>query len=885
MASPLTLYIRWLASDEGTPFPEECKSLNISTILSLAEEDYQASIVLNQLFNSKYAYNFPIEYIAKVHKRYNHKYKFNFVPVTPKFTKPVSSEEVKKVKKDDEVVVNKKTKYKLYTNKVKEDSKPNIDSKPMLFNFYSDYVNKEFAYVTRVGDKRYIEQVDDKVLMYTGKDDYMDVRDINNGLKSELVRYGSRKYLIEEVLSNSATTAIYNLDFNLAIQKNYIWKKNHPDQGHYKLRVNYVDIELYQEGYGTVNFDDVKNSARAIPINLITLYDNYNDKYYTLVYNLNRSKINSEQIKEYLDYKDECNIEVEIFNNESDMLLRFFKLLNEFDPDLVSGWNSDEFDLPYLKYRAEFLGIEHPKLAHNKTFEIEYKTTMNKHEEEVTYCIPHLGYTVALDYQRCYKERTLGKKENYKLGTISKIELGITKLDTEDGMDKIFREEPERFIAYNINDVHLVRKLDEKLKYIDLNFSIVQLANISWDSIYTTLHICDGILYEYLMDRNKVAKIVKTGIEKKKFEGAYVREPISGVHDWLGDLDLTSLYPYIMARYNISADTYVGKISIEDAHEYLYNRDNFIKDTNKINLVLRMQGIERTFKLTPEKFCEQMDKYGHIVTQIGTIFMKHENKQSVLYDIVDMLIQKRKTYKDLMKENIGKDQMLVDRYDTMQKTVKIITNSLYGGQSNIRFRLYDYEVARSITSTGREIAKIAAVVANDCINQMIKNKSNKFDHVDIPYDWKTKSETALKNVVYGDSVTGDTLIRTGNGNITVEELWNRCIEESKEIAEKNYGHNIPLRCSYTTLHGKEYITNPFFSTQGSDGRLYLPWYLMKHKTNKRLIKITTESGKTVTVTEDHSLVVVRNNMKVVIKPEELEVGDQVITLNSKERKE
>lgn len=855
MPSPLTTYIKWLASDINTPFPDECKSLNIKTILSLAEEDLEASLVLNQLYNTVYAYNLNIEDVAKVHKRYNKIYRFKYLPIKPEYPKP------KEAPKTNDVVVHKKTKWKPSKREV-ENAVISSEDKPMLFNFYSDYANKEFSYVIRIGDKRYIEQSDDLVTLYTGKDDYMDVHTIE-GLEQKTIRYGNKKYVIDEINTKSATTAIYGIDFNLAIQKNYAWKKKHEGNlGSYRLRINYVDIELYQEGYGTINFDDVKTSSRAIPVNLITLYDNYTDKYYTLVYNLNKSKINSEQIMEYLDYKDDCHLEVEIFDKEVDMFLKFFSLLKSFDPDLVSGWNSDEFDLPYIKYRSEFLGIKEPKLAHNKVFEIEYKTTMNKHEEEVTYCIPHLGYSVALDYQRCYKERTLGKKENYKLGTISKIELGITKLDTEDGMDKIFREEPERFIAYNINDVHLVRKLDEKLKYIDLNFSIVQLANISWDSIYTTLHICDGILYEYLMDRNKIARIVKTGIEKKKFEGAYVREPISGVHDWLGDLDLTSLYPYIMARYNISADTYVGKIQIEDAHEYIFNKDNFIKSDANVIMLLRVNGIERSYTLSAKEFHNRMVKNGYIITQIGTIFRRHEDKQSVLYDIVDMLIKKRKQYKDLMKENIGKDQMLVDRYDTMQKTVKIITNSLYGGQSNIRFRLYDYEVARSITSTGREIAKIAAVVANDCINQMIKNKSNKFNHVDIPYDWKTKSETALSNVIYGDSVIGSSMIRTGQGNISIKDLWDKCASIDKVF----------------NISGKSYLATPYQTILGYDDRLYFPRYIMKHKSKKKLYKITTETGKCVTVTEDHSLIVVRNNERIVIKPIDLKVGDQVITL-------
>ena len=115
MASPLTTYIHWLADDSNTPFPEECKSLKISSILSLAEEDSEASIVLNQLFNNVYAHNYSIEDIAKVHKRYNQIYKFNYIPVKPIIPKV----ELPKKKEVKDVVVNKKTKYKLYTNKEK----------------------------------------------------------------------------------------------------------------------------------------------------------------------------------------------------------------------------------------------------------------------------------------------------------------------------------------------------------------------------------------------------------------------------------------------------------------------------------------------------------------------------------------------------------------------------------------------------------------------------------------------------------------------------------------------------------------------------------------------------------------------------------------------
>ena len=188
--------------------------------------------------------------------------------------------------------------------------------------------------------------------------------------------------------------------------------------------------------------------------------------------------------------------------------------------------------------------------------------------------------------------------------------------------------------------------------------------------------------------------------------------------------------------------------------------------------------------------------------------------------------------------------------------------------------MYDYEVARSITTTGREIAKVAAVTANNLINQMISNKSGKFDPVEIPYDWESKADDVLTNIIYGDSVTEDSLIRTGSGNICVKDIWDKYSKGISEVFE--YSNN--FKTAYLKMNGKEYILNPVMTILGSDDRLYIPRYIMKHKTKKKLYKITTESGKQVTVTEDHSLIVVRDNVKTVIKPTELLDTDEVIVI-------
>lgn len=881
--SPLTVYIRWLSSPDEVEFPEECKSLNVSTILNLACDDPSVTLVLNSLVNNYNTYySIPIEIVGKLHKKYNKAKSFKYISSrkhvekedeNDKFIKETNPtlkpEEIKLLKE----VNGAKRQYKKTAPKKekKEITMPPIDpidEKEMLVDVYHEekrdpehfgIVSSETAYITRIDGKKFVRKADEDVNIYYGKDDFFKVRDINT-LKSIRVPYMERSKNAKRLQSKGY--AVYNSDISISTIKSVEWKKEHPNESHYNLRINYIDIELYQKGYGVVDFTNIEKSAKDIPVNLITLYDNYEDIYFTFIYNMNKSPIEKEQILEYLDYASECKIDIRVFNTEKEMFTDFFNVLRKCDADIYTGWNSDEFDLPYIVYRAKKLGVS-TALDRDKIMDIEYSKKVNKNEEEITYTIPKVGYAVALDYMKLYKSLIGSVKENYKLGTIAQIELGITKLDVEEGMDDIFDTEPERFIAYNINDVHLVRKLDYKLKFIDLSFGIVKFANISWTDIYTTLRICDGLIYEYLLENGKTVKprehVSKDTLSLKK-HGGFVRNPIEGVHEYSGDLDATSMYPYIMARYNISDDTLIAKISPEIAHLYLYDKDKF-KQLESFEIELRRanpNGTSKIVNISPEAFEKSMKDKGHIITHIGTIFCKHEVKRSALYDIVEMLINKRKEYKKTMLDNID-NKLLYDRYDNMQKTIKIITNSLYGGQSNKYFRLYSYDVAESITVTGREIIKLSALISNRAINKMVSEKTEEIGNIEIPSNWSEESEGLLEHIIYGDSVTGDSLISSNLGKKKIEDIWDDLVTEQVEHS-----------------NDRMYLMNPGFSVLGPDGNFHDVSCIMKHKTKKKLYKIEDEFGNSVIVTEDHSVMVLRDGEEIQVRPTEILENDLLI---------
>jgi len=727
---------------------------------------------------------------------------------------------------------------------------PNVDveTDPMLVDtVYDDDRGVVYHILWDGKKKKIIETTDDFIIHKGNTNRYVEQRAKLNEFR---IRYKDRwKYIKDQ------TTPTFGADISIAVHKNIDWRKKHPNEATYKLRVCALDIEVYTNNE-PMDFSNLEVAATKYPINLITLYDNYEETYYTMVYNLNGSTINEEQIKRHLDYADDCKFKIFVFEKEQDMLKALQRQLDELDPNIVTGWNSDGFDFPFLKARYDFLGIPY---VNKYGGGINLRTYQ---KEGVVYTDAELKFMYALDYMRLYKEMSFGKRESYSLGFISKFELGVTKLELEDHMDDVFNEDINKFIAYNINDVHLIRLLENKLKYIELMYGIVRITNIGMREAFTTLRIIDGLIYTYLYDRGLTCRVRPMDNSKENLLGAYVRTPVKGIFEWMSDLDLSSLYPYIMARLNLSMDTYVGKIDEDVMYNYIYHRDMFDAiPTVHISLSNNQEG-----DVTPQKFHEWITNNNYIVTIAGTIFKSHEEEQSILYEIIDLMINERKKYKKLMLEAVhDNDDQMYDRYDNMQMTYKVITNAIYGAMGNAGFRFFSNELAQTITKTGRELSRIGAFMVNEYFKRMIDEKSIDVEPIEIDPDFPTKAEGTLEHIVYGDSVTGEMTVFYNGKYVSIGEMWQDLTAQNTIIKDGGKDRIYPHNVTTLTFDGDR--------TKESNVE-----YIMRHKTNKPIYRVETENGNYVEVTSDHSVMVWDDVINGVVekKPSELTENDVLV---------
>lgn len=718
--------------------------------------------------------------------------------------------------------------------------------------YISDKENGDTAYqIFRKNDKKIIEQIDTRVEVYSG-DNSKTVMP-KNKLKKHTIEYRNRWFFMKDNPNSFAA------DLSFAIHKNTYWRKNNVE-ANYNLRIAMIDIEIYTFKE-TLDFSQLEKDAKRFPINLITLYDNYLDKYFTFVYNLNKTTLDMEQIKSHLQY-DIDNIELLVFEDEAKMLFEFIQKLNSLQVDLISGYNTDGFDLPYIIYRCNALGV----------FLDWHLRKYTKREQE--YIDVEIPFIFSLDYLRLYKEVSFGKRESYKLGFIAEHELNITKLELEGNMNRVFDNDPNKFIAYNINDVHLVRMLEEKLKYIELMYGIVQITNVSLKEIYTTLKLMDGLVYTYLYDKEKIFISRREDNTKDPLLGAYVRTPNKGIYEWVCDLDLASLYPYIIARWNLSPDTYVGALSEEDVYQYIYHREAFIKQ-EEIMLTL---SDNRSIKTTTEKFDNWIKTKNYIVTIAGTIFKSHEEELSVLYEIVELMIDKRTEFKNKMFDAIEKgNDSLVDRYNNIQTTYKVLTNSLYGAMSNAGFRFFSNEVAQTITKTGREISKLGSYMANEYLKKMEREKTIEADFIDIDKEFFIKAEEKLDTIIYGDSVPGNTNVYVNGQNMCIEELWDAYYVPHKDIHNGKVDYNEKERIHFI---------QPTYTLTVNDKKEQIELdmnYIMRHRAKKHMYRLRTNNGKVVDVTEDHSIMVLNDKDELIeMKPKDIPINARIISINNYE---
>lgn len=404
------------------------------------------------------------------------------------------------------------------------------------------------------------------------------------------------------------------------------------------------------------------------------------------------------------------NEKIKYFKCEDEMrlLLKFLDLWRStwLSPDVVTGWNIDGFDIPYIVNRVQrILGGEMYK-------KLSPWNMVEDRDDQGTKFYDIMGIT-SLDYMRAYKKFSFTNQESYRLDYIGQIELGIQKIDySEHGsLLELYRNDFQKFIEYNIRDVEIVAKLDDKLKLIEQVFAIAYDAKVNYQDVFGSVRIWDVIIHNYLIGQHVVIPQTKQSKKDKNIVGGYVKDPILGMHKWVVSFDLNSLYPHLIMQYNISPETFAGRLPLSEETSVERIMDGYLDEPQ-----IKNEIIARNVAVT------------------GSGVMFDRSKQGFLPKLMEKMYNDRVVYKNRMleaKQQYEKTptpelEKIIAQNHNMQLARKIQLNSAYGALSNKYFRWYDDTLAESITLSGQLAIMWIARDMNKYLNKLFKTKDKDY---------------------------------------------------------------------------------------------------------------------------------------------------------------
>lgn len=451
-----------------------------------------------------------------------------------------------------------------------------------------------------------------------------------------------------------------------------------------KHREMILDIEVSMEN-GRPNIEQAQNTITAI-----SFYLSNTDTYTALILDKN-NKIKRSKTQ---------NIEIIPVKSEEALLSKFIAMYGDANPTILTGWNTDYFDIPYLFHRLQrVLGGDVACLL-SPIGIVKWLSYRERYRLAGVNC---------LDYLALYKKFTFSEKPSYTLDAISRAELGVGKVEYEGSLDSLFERDIEKFIEYNINDVKLVKMLNDKLKFIDLAKNICHKGHVPYEDVYFSSKFLEGAMLVYMkkldmVAPNNVNRNQKLGGEK--FEGAFVKPPQRGKFDWVYDLDMTSLYPSVIMTLNISPETKVGRIDNWDAQDY-------------------MKGIEKTYKLyfgkgeskiTQKELKTLLEDGNFSISSNGVLY--DTKRKGIIPAILETWFAERVEYRKLEKKyGDSGDKKMHEYFKARQYVQKVLLNSLYGVLGLPVFRFYDLDNAEAVTLTGRSVIEYSAKMANYYYNK------------------------------------------------------------------------------------------------------------------------------------------------------------------------
>jgi DNA polymerase elongation subunit (family B) len=519
----------------------------------------------------------------------------------------------------------------------------------------------------------------------------------------------------KEVKINSGKR-IWESDINpvfRCLEENYLGQKSP------KLQTAFFDIE--------VDFDPVRGFSRPEdpfnPITAVSVYLDWLDKLVTMV--IPPKSMSWETAEEICSKYDNCFL----MEREEDLLKTFLDLID--DADILSGWNSEGFDIPYMVQRTNRV------LSKDDTRRFCLWGQFPKQREFERFGASNLTFDligrVHMDYMQLYRKYTYEERHSYSLDAISEYELGESKTQYEGTLDQLYNKDFPKFIEYNRQDTALLHKLDSKLRFLDL---ANELAHDNTVLLQTTMGAVAVTEQAIINEAHQLGMVVPNRNRDESFDtqaaGAYVATPKAGMHDYIGAIDINSLYPSAIRALNMGPETIVGQLrqtmtehyikekqtagsSFADAWENLFGSLEYTAVMNgEIGTEITIDWANGTSDVLSAADCWRLifdSNKPWILSANGTIF--NNERKGVIPGLLERWYRERQDMQVKKKEAATDEDTAF--WDKRQLVKKINLNSLYGAILNPGCRFFDKRIGQSTTLTGRTIARHMDAYINECI--------------------------------------------------------------------------------------------------------------------------------------------------------------------------
>ena len=502
------------------------------------------------------------------------------------------------------------------------------------------------------------------------------------------------------------------------------WEKDQPElfesDVNPEIRVlvdNYTDSDDVSEGHRVMIFDIEVEVTDGFPdpkkaenkITSIGFNDPILEKYFCYVLDpTDKLKLGESRTKEDGDT-------IVSFYDEYDLLNAFFKKYMEIQPTILTGWNVEFFDVNYLYNRAQQVVGKEVANVLSPIGQVQWSDFSKRYK---------IAGVSVLDYLALYKRFTFSERSSYRLDAIGEYEVGEKKVAYDGTLNELYENDIDKFVEYNLQDVKLVKKIDDKLDFIGIARGLAHLGHCPYEDVFMSSRYLEGSILVYLKKKSIIAPNKPSRPRKfstDKFVGAYVQDPQKGKHEWVYDLDITSMYPSCIMSLNISPETKLGKIEG-------WNPEEFLKKNNKKTYSIT-QGEKLLGRFTEVQLQNFLDGKDIGVATNGVMY--RSDKDGLLPALLRKWFDERVEYRKLSKKfHEDGDTVKSEYFDRRQYLQKVLLNSLYGVLGLPVFRFYDLDNAEAVTYTGQSLIKFTKKIANSFYNKELEDTKDHCIYID-----------------------------------------------------------------------------------------------------------------------------------------------------------